>query len=1223
MKIRELRFSNLNSLAGEWVIRFADPAYTSSGLFAIIGPTGSGKTTILDAVSLALYGRTPRLGKITKSGNEIMTRHTGECYAEVEFESQKGLFRCYWSQQRARKNPLGELQQPKHEISNAATGEILASRKTDVMDVIEEVTGMSFEQFTRTILLAQGGFAAFLQARPVDRAPILEQITGTGIYSDISKRVHQQSSRERSLLGELEAECNGIVVLTPEEVESLESELGKFESEAMKVSGECTRMQEALLWREQIVRLEEDRDNAIAMQSQAEEQVKTFEPDHLRLLAAKRAMELDGCYSRLVATREKKSLNSVARDEAGRKLGGLCTQILEVEESLRLANERYNVATDARKEGSRIVTQVRDLDTRLSGLRSRQKTLGATLAKVRAESSKVRDSLQDLKAELGTVETELAVCQQYCTAHETDAGLKTEYSGIEAQVQTLKDLLGRRMKNAAATKKNADKVSRAAQILLSTQEATRQQREVLRGLQEELDALLAERREILGEKDLAAMRAESDELARNYARLGELLRLGEDIAALEEEIQRLAEEENKLSAQHTGLTREEKHITDAITSQESLLKALQENAWLVSRVRDLEEERTRLEDGVPCPLCGATDHPYACGTIPDLGEAREELESAGEELGLLMALAKENRDKVVSIDTLTRRNREEFLASSNRLSLLEEKWAADSLVAGQDLVSDDRISRVREAVKTAGKALSACQDLVRRGEGAEDAVRAAEARQRSEEKVLTDLEMKEKEAHFTCSRLMADGAGLKAEGDEIAWDLQRREEALEEKLRPFGASISQADVPVTLDRVLVQLKERKDRFERAEGEIRRVTAIRDTMREEILGCEPRLAELEKRVIEEGEDLAALCTQVSSLVLERHTLFGEKDPAVEEERLTRDVDTARDVVDRFREAHAALQAEKESLEETIDNLDRFTREIAILLSGVEEEFFELCVHAGFSDERSFLCARLPPAEREALERKDTELRDEKAGLERRLRDTLDQLEKEKGRALTALLPAELKTSLEALNEKRTMIGRERGVLEERIRQHQEQNTDLARKMEAVAAQKKVTERVGRLDELIGSADGSVFRSFAQGLTFRHLITLANRHLVRMTDRYLLSQDRENPLELAVVDTWQAGVTRSTRNLSGGEAFIVSLALALGLSGMASRNVRVDSLFLDEGFGTLDDEALEIALDTLVGLREEGKLIGVISHVQALKERIPTRIEVVKGNGGRSRLVLPGR
>ena len=159
-------------------------------------------------------------------------------------------------------------------------------------------------------------------------------------------------------------------------------------------------------------------------------------------------------------------------------------------------------------------------------------------------------------------------------------------------------------------------------------------------------------------------------------------------------------------------------------------------------------------------------------------------------------------------------------------------------------------------------------------------------------------------------------------------------------------------------------------------------------------------------------------------------------------------------------------------------------------------------------------------------------------------------------------------------------------------------------------------------LIRSADGKKYRNFAQGLTFELMVSHANRQLEKMTDRYLLVRDEDQPLELNVVDNYQAGEIRSTKNLSGGESFIVSLSLALGLSKMASRKVRVDSLFLDEGFGTLDEDALETALETLSGLKQDSKLIGIISHVPALKERISTQITVQPVSGGKSVINGPG-
>ncbi|HWV08613.1 MAG TPA: SbcC/MukB-like Walker B domain-containing protein, partial [Pseudomonas sp.] len=167
--------------------------------------------------------------------------------------------------------------------------------------------------------------------------------------------------------------------------------------------------------------------------------------------------------------------------------------------------------------------------------------------------------------------------------------------------------------------------------------------------------------------------------------------------------------------------------------------------------------------------------------------------------------------------------------------------------------------------------------------------------------------------------------------------------------------------------------------------------------------------------------------------------------------------------------------------------------------------------------------------------------------------------------------------------------------------------------AIAAQQGQYDLWQQLNSLIGSADGAKFRKFAQGLTLDHLVYLANQQLERLHGRYQLSRKGSGELELEVIDTWQADVARDTRTLSGGESFLVSLALALALSDLVSHKTSIDSLFLDEGFGTLDGETLEVALDALDNLNASGKMIGIISHVEALKERIPVQLKVHKGVG----------
>ena len=190
-----VRFRSLNSLAGNGMSISPTPTIRRTAIRSA-GPTGAGRRPSWTPSASGLYGRTPRLDKVTKSSNEIMSRQTGECFAEVTFETQKGRYRCHWSQHRARKRPDGELQQAKHEIADAGSGSVLETRITQVGEFIESATGMDFERFTRSMLLAQGGFAAFLQAPPDERAPILEQITGTEIYSRISMKVHQRRTED-------------------------------------------------------------------------------------------------------------------------------------------------------------------------------------------------------------------------------------------------------------------------------------------------------------------------------------------------------------------------------------------------------------------------------------------------------------------------------------------------------------------------------------------------------------------------------------------------------------------------------------------------------------------------------------------------------------------------------------------------------------------------------------------------------------------------------------------------------------------------------------------------------------------------------------------------------------------------------------------------------------------------------------------------------------------
>jgi len=212
--------------------------------------------------------------------------------------------------------------------------------------------------------------------------------------------------------------------------------------------------------------------------------------------------------------------------------------------------------------------------------------------------------------------------------------------------------------------------------------------------------------------------------------------------------------------------------------------------------------------------------------------------------------------------------------------------------------------------------------------------------------------------------------------------------------------------------------------------------------------------------------------------------------------------------------------------------------------------------------------------------------------------------------------ELEIVLSLLGQKVDALQESIGSDKKELELNQENSDKFQKKIASLKKKKESFSVWIKLNELVGSADGAKFKKFAQGITLDQLINLANQHLRLLSSRYILSRNQEKLLELEIVDAYQGDVVRPVTTLSGGESFIVSLALALGLSELASQKIAIDSLFLDEGFGTLDEESLETALNALNLLQSSGKMVGVISHVEALKERIPLQIKVIARGDGSS-------
>ena len=426
----------------------------------------------------------------------------------------------------------------------------------------------------------------------------------------------------------------------------------------------------------------------------------------------------------------------------------------------------------------------------------------------------------------------------------------------------------------------------------------------------------------------------------------------------------------------------------------------------------------------------------------------------------------------------------------------------------------------------------------------------------------------------------------------------------------------------SLDTLLQDLTGRKDAWQAKEAEKTTREKQIDELKADIEKYNALLGNLREDLAARRKDHDDLKMAYESLRASRRELFGEKNADEEEKRLADALDKAGKAFEESREEYGKIENEISALKEKIVLLKGKTEHRAKELERAEKQLKERIKGAGFEDEADYLSSRLGEEERELLAEKEQSLLKEKTELDARRQDRSAALAGECGKNLTDQPAETLKENISAGDASLKQLRLDIGGIVKGLSDNERQRKNQEERLKNIEAQKKECSRWDDLHQLIGSADGNKFRNFAQGLTFEMMTAHANRQLRKMTDRYLLIRDSAQPLELNVIDNYQAGEIRSTKNLSGGESFIVSLALALGLSHMASRNVRVDSLFLDEGFGTLDDDALETALETLAGLQQDGKLIGVISHVAALKERIGTQIQVIPETGGRSSLTGPG-
>ena len=1203
MQILKLSFENINSLKGAWTIDFQAPDFRS-GIFAIVGPTGSGKTTILDAICLALYGHTPRIGSITQNANEVMNRDCDSCRSRLEFQTLSGRYRATWSQKKQKNfdktGKYGQVVSTMEKFEDGCWIPITdGSKVTSKKQEVQKIIGLSFDQFKRSVMLSQGDFAAFLKSKPNERAQTLEQITGTQIYSLLSTKVYDLAEEQKKLFEDKQREVelspvlDDAVVLTKqeqlkgitEEAKVLETQISKIEKESRWISETAELRNQFLRVKAELERLKENRN-------------EFFRKENVVRLA-EHAQNILPIFNTLIDKQSLREDSIKEKSAAENELVNATKSLKEKDFNFKAAEEALNNENLQKPKKLALFSQIEFLDAEISPLIKSSRLAQEEKIKLENETSDCKDHLNKAKEDIRKLEEDREKRDLERKEDIKGAFLyqrKDELRDCKITAETLSAAL-------ADAEGKADKASETVKSQEKEAEALRIRKEKIASVIEADKVLLkeAEKRlsEILDGKTL-------DELTQEQLSFSEQIPL---LEAVKSALKAVCDQKEEIVRQEDVMQRDSAELDNWSSKKEGYEKEIQsltsrqEELEALVQIDELTKVRAELKEGEPCPVCGSLEHPFAANLPPEVATAKERLAVVKEESTDLQKNQKEADRK---IDVL----KDRILVSEKRLKELRKNL---DLAEEELTLKCGRAGLTREGVTEEAAAVlitkkeSLLIDIKKRIAKARDAESKAAA---AKEKIAgTTEELHRAEMVFSNAQTKFESAKSLLAQAQTGREKARTEleQFWRKTAKEYGSVITDGELfahnPELFKRWIAKAAKYEELLESCR-EIENSLAIKK-------GTLPGLVEsverLEKSSREKSDQAAELQTELKTKQLQRDKLFGTKLVEIERKAYERLLSQLAEAKDQAYENLSKARSVQAAAEQRLKTAEQRSAEAEKNLLSAKTEWTDALKKEKFESEEDWRRARLDSEAINALHKEITDYKAQSRSAADRFSEADKKLAEKESQKLTD-------KSLEVLEaEKREASAEKEKLLEQKGELQKELKTDEEARIKRAGIEdelKKLKHQVAvwdRLNTLVGSSSGDKYRRYVQSLVLLTLLKNANVELTKLHSRYRLAKGGGD-MEIKVIDSDLADQERPTDNLSGGETFIVSLALALGLAQMASNNVRIDSLFLDEGFGTLDDDSLEKALNALSSLNAQGKTVGLISHVDQIKERIPSKIVV---------------